>query len=134
MNAIHRILKEEREINTINASRLKAAYDFRSLYLIDSAGDLFLTVDSLIRMNNLITRSQNTYVRTCNVKPAGFDRQYMEANKIEAALCRLVDDFNDQKITHRKFLSTFLNEIHPFADRDGRICKILFAEKLETVF
>ena len=136
MNAIHQILKEEREINMINASRLKAAYDFRSLYLIDSAGDLFSTVDSLIRMNNLITGSQNTYVRTCNcnVKPAGFDRQYMEANKIESALYRLADDFNDRKITHRKFLSTFLNEIHPFADGNGRTCKILFADKLETVF
>ena len=127
-------MKEEQEINTINASRLKAAYDFRNLYLIDSAGDLFLTVDSLIRMNNLITRSKNTYVRTCNVKPAGFDRQYMEANKIEAALYGLVDDFNDRKITHRKFVSTFLNEIHPFADGNGRTCKILFADKLETVF
>ena len=134
MNTIHQILKEEREINMINASRLKAAYDFRSLYLIDSAGDLFSTVDSLIRINNLITGSQNTYVRTCNVKPAGFDRQYVEANKIESALYRFVDDFNDRKITHRKFLSTFLNEIHPFADGNSRTCKILFADKLETVF
>ena len=99
MNVIHEILKEEPEIDTINASRLKA-YDFRNSYLIDSAGDLYLTVDSLIRMNNLITGSKNTYVRTCNVKPAGFNRQYMEANKIEAALYGLVDDFNDRKITH----------------------------------
>ena len=110
MNAIHQILKEEQEINTINASILKAAYNFRNLYLIDSAGDLFLTVDSLIRMNNLIIKSKNTYVGTCNVKPAGFDRQYIEANKIEAALYGLVDNFNNRKITHRKFVSTFLTK------------------------
>ena len=94
MNAIHQILKEEREINAVNTSRLKTAYEFKNFYLTNTEGKLFLTVDSLITMNNLITGSRNTYVRTYNVKPTGFNRQYMQANKIVAALCRLVDDFN----------------------------------------
>ena len=108
MNAIRQILEEERELTTLNISRLKLAYDFKSLYLTNSDGDLFLTVDSLIKLNNLITGSQHTKLRSCNVKPAGYNKQYMDVNKIDAALYGLIDDFNDRKITHRKFVLTFL--------------------------
>ena len=131
MNAIHQILEEERELTTLNISRLKLAYDFRSLYLSNSDGDLFLTVDSLIRLNNLITGSQHTKLRACNVKPTGHNKQYMDVNKIEAALYGLVDDFNDQRITHREFVLTFL-DMHPFADGNGRTCKVLFADKVKN--
>ena len=108
MNAIRQILEEERELTTLNISRLKLTYDFKSLYLTNSDGDLFLTVDSLIKLNNLITGSQHTKLRSCNVKPAGYNKQYMDVNKIDAALYGLIDDFNDRKITHREFVLTFL--------------------------
>ena len=130
MNAIHQILEEERESSALNTSRVKSAYDFKSQYLKNSNGDLFLTVDSLIRLNN-ITGSRHTRLRTHNVKPACFNKQYMDANKIETALYGLVDDFNDRRITHRDFVLLFLNEIHPFADGNGRTCKVLFADKIE---
>ena len=131
MNAIRQILEEERELTTLNISRLKLAYDFKSLNLTNSDGDLFLTVDLLIRPNNLITGSQHKKLRTWNVKPAGYNKQCMDVNKIEAALYGLVDDFNDRRITHREFVSTFL-EIHPFSDGNGRTCKVLFADKVKN--
>ena len=95
IEAIKRILEEERETSDLNALSLKSAYDFRNQYLMDSNESLFLTVDSLNRLNNIITGSRNTQLRTHNVKAAGLNNYYMTYNKIEAALYGLVDDFND---------------------------------------
>ena len=133
MKAIHQIVKEEREVRALNTMRLRSAYEFRERYLIDQDGDLFLTVDSLISLNNIITGSRNTHLSTSEVMPAGFNRRYMDANKIELALYVLVDDFNNRRITHREFVLGFLDKIHPFADGNGKTCKILFAGKIEML-
>ena len=96
MKAINQILKEEREESNLNTQRLKAAYDYRNQYLIDSKGSLFLTVDSLIQLNNIITGSNNTQLRTYDVRPAGYrSKKYMTADKIETSLYGLIDDFRD---------------------------------------
>ena len=65
MKTIHKILKEEREVSTLNATRLISAYKFREQYLIDQDEDLFLTLDLLILLNNIVTGSRNTHLRTC---------------------------------------------------------------------
>ena len=104
MNVIRQILNEERENTDLNFLRLKSAYDFRTQYLIESNGDMFLTVDSLIRLNNIITGSKNTHLRTHNVRAALCSKYFIEHNKIEAALYTLVDDFNGRRITHKQFL------------------------------
>ena len=57
----------------------------------------------------------------------------MDANKIELALYGLVDNFNDRRITHREFALGFLDKIHPSADGNGRTCKILLVDKIETL-
>ena len=75
--------------------------------------DTFLTVDLLILLNNIVTGSQNTHLRNCKVKPADFNKRFMDANKIELVLSALVDDFNDRRITHREFVLDFLDKIHP---------------------
>ena len=134
MRSILQILSEEMEISELNILRLKSAYDFRKKYLIDQNNNLFLTVDSLISLNNIMTGSQNMHLRSCEVKPAGFNRRYMDSNKIEIALYGLVDDFNDRRITHRKFVLDFLDNIHPFVDGNDRTCKILFVDKIEMFF
>ena len=134
MSAILQILKDEREVSDINIVRLKSAYDFRKKYLINQNKDLFLTVDSVISLNNIITGSQNTHLRSCEIKPTGFNKRYMHSNKIELVLYGLVDDFNDRRITHRKFALDFLDKIHPFADGNSRTCKILFVDKIEMFF
>ena len=41
-------------------------------YLRDEEGDMFLTADSLIKLNNLILGKNRTGLRKINVKPAGY--------------------------------------------------------------
>ena len=66
-----RILDEENEYSYNNLYRLKCALEFKRTNLTDKKGKLFLTMDSLIRINNLITKSFNNKLRTVNVKPRG---------------------------------------------------------------
>ena len=132
--ALIKILKEEGELNVQNVMRMKYARDFKNQELINKDRDLFLTVDSLIRINNITTNSHNLHLRRHNVKPAGYNKQYMDASRIETELYSLVDKFNDRRITSRTFCDTFLDKIHPFADGNGRTCKILFNGKIENFY
>ena len=134
MFALIKILKEEGEFNVQNLIKIRNAHDFKNQELINKEGDLFLTADSLIRINNTITNSHNFHLRRINVKPASYDKHYMEASRIESELYMLVDKFNDRMITPREFCNIFLDKIQPFADGNGRTCKILFAEKIEKLF
>ena len=130
--ALIKVLKEEDEFNVQNAMRMKYACDFKNQELINKDRDLFLTVDSLIRINNIITNSHNLHLRRHNVKPAGYNKQYINVSRIEAELYSLVDKFNDRGITSRAFCDTFLDKIHPFADGNDRTCKTLFDGKIEN--
>ena len=132
--ALIKILKEEGELNVQNVMRMKYARDFKNQELINKDRDLFLTVDSLIRIKNITTNSHNLHLRHHNVKPAGYNKQYMDASRIETELYSLVDKFNDRRITSRTFCDTFLDKIHPFADGNGRTCKILFNGKIENFY
>ena len=123
------ILDEENELNYINFIRMIRASNFKDNELINNDGDLYLTVDSLIRINNLITDSHNIQLRQINVKPAFHDKQYMDFTRIESELYTLVDKFNERQITPRCFCNIFLDKIHPFSDGNGRTCKILFKGK-----
>ena len=118
------ILNEEKEMNEVNFSRMVKAYKYIQRELLTTDGDLFLTVDSLITLNNIITGSSNILLRQVNVKPAGYNKQYMHPDKIESELYRLVDQFNDRFISKRYFIKKFLNEIHPFLDGNGRLVKL----------
>ena len=133
IRAIYQILLEEGElynsngtIKNQNISRLLQAAIFIKNHLLTKDGDLFLTVDSLISINNIITKSSNLTLRQCEVMPAGYNKQYMNSSKIESELCNLVDKFNERQISAAAFCKTFLDEIHPFKDGNGRTCKILF--------
>ena len=128
-----RVLKLEGEFNVQNTMRMKYECDFKNQELLNKDGDLFLTVDSLIRINNIITNSHNLHLRHHNVKPAGYNKQYMDVSRIEAELYSLVDKFNDRGITSKTFCDTFLDKIHPFADGNGRTCKILFDDQIENL-
>ena len=132
--ALIKILKEDDEFNVQNTMRMKYARDFKNQELINKDGDLFLTVDSLIRINNIITNSHNLHLRRHNVKPAGYNKQYMNVSGIEAELYSLIDKLNDRRITTRAFCDTFLDKIHPLPDENGRTCKILFHDKIENFY
>ena len=86
-----------------------------------------LIVDSLIEVNNIITGSNNIILRNVNVKPYGFDKIYMDKELTENKLYQIIDQFNERKITSKKFYSILLHKIHRFHDGNGRTCKILFA-------
>ena len=51
---------------------MKTALDYKEKYLQNKEGDMFLTVNSLIEVNNLILGKNNTELRKLNVKPAGY--------------------------------------------------------------
>ena len=132
--ALIKILKEDEEFTVQNTIRMKYARGFKNQELINKDGDLFLTVDSLIRINNIIAKSQNLHLRRHNVKPSGYNKQYMDVSRIEAELYSLVDKCNNRRITSRAFCNTFLDKIHPFAGEKGRTCKILFLDKIENFY
>ena len=132
LQSLIKILDKEKELNNINLIRMISARTFKNKELINADGDLFLTVDSLITINNYIAGSRNIQLRQINVRPAFyFNKQYMDFTRIESELYKLVDQFNERKITPRTFCDIFLNKIHPFADGNGRTCKLLFEDKIQ---
>ena len=127
MDKLQIILLEEGEFTDQNYELMQTALEYRNIYyLIDKNGKLFLTVDSLITLNNIITDSQNLLLRDENVKPEGFDKMYLDKSLIELALYQLVDEFNERKVTHNQFCNIFLDLIHLFRDGNGITCTILF--------
>ena len=131
LDSLFKILNEESELNNKNLFQIMLARNFKNKELVSKDGDLFLTVDSLIRINNYITASNNTQLRQINVKPELYNKQYMDFTRIESELYRLVDQFNERQITPRRFCDIFLDKIHPFADGNGRTCKLLFEDKIQ---
>ena len=121
-------------LNEENFFRMVKAYKYIQRELLTTDGGLFLTVDSLITLNNIITNSNNIFLRQINVKPAGYNKQYMHFDQIESELYRLIDKFNDRCISKRYFLKKFLNEIHPFSDGNSRLVKLCFIISIERQF
>ena len=87
---------------------------------------MYLTVDSLVDINNIITGSNNITLTKVTVKSYVYDKMYVDKDLIEDKLHELIDQFSDRKISHRDFYFTLLDKIHPFYDENGRTCKILF--------
>ena len=121
MEALKQILIEEDKFNDVNLYYMQLALKYKNRYLTNKHGNLFLTVDSLIHLNNIITGSNNMGLRNVNVKPVYYCKTYMEQ-----ALYTLVDNFNDQIISKKDFCEIFLDRIHLFRDGNGRTCKVLF--------
>ena len=128
-----KILNEEGELTKKNIFRMILALQFKNKELLNQDGDLFLTVDSLITLNNFVTGSRNIQLRQINVKPAFYDKEYMDFTKIEPELYLLVDKFNERQISTRTFCDEFLDKIHPFSDGNGRTCKILFEDRYKIL-
>ena len=92
--------------------------------MLTENNDLFLTLDSLIEMNNLVLGQNNSSLRLCQVKPAGFDFEYMHFTEIASKLQVLIDKFNDRFVSKKNFVTEFWT-INPFLDGNGRTVKIL---------
>ena len=126
MDNLQVILLEEGEFTDYNYELMQSALEYWNTYLIDKNGKLFLTVDSLITLTIIITDSHTLFLRDVNIKPAGFDKVYLDKSLIEQVLYLLVDEFNERKVTHNQFYNIFLDLIHLFRYGNWRTCKILF--------
>ena len=102
-----KILIEEGEFNEVNLNRLTSAYIFKKKFLTTSNNDLYLTFDSLIEINNLIINKHSQNLPQTQVKPSGYNFQYMHFSKINTNLQSLIDRFNDRQLTKTTFLKVF---------------------------
>ena len=59
LNILKQILKEEKEFNVKNEMQLVKAYLFKKEYLLTKENELFLTLDSIIELNNIILNKKN---------------------------------------------------------------------------
>ena len=57
---------------------------------------MYLTVDSLIEKNNLITGSNYITLRKVNVKPYRFDKMYMDKDLIGDKTYQIIDQFYER--------------------------------------
>lgn len=108
MDALQKILVEEGENNDVNYNFMQAVLKYKNAYLTNKSRDMFLAIDSLIGLNNIITGSQHIGLRHVNVKPAGH-KKHMDKSFIEAALYSLIDQFNDRLMSHKDFCRIFLD-------------------------
>ena len=69
-----KILNKEGELTKKNLFQMIVTPQFKNKELLNQDGDLFLTVDSLITLNNYVTNSHNILLRQINVKPAFHDK------------------------------------------------------------
>ena len=76
------MLVSETESNDINFERLKKELAYTKNNLIDSDNSMYLTVNSLIDINNIITGLNNITLIKVNVKPYGYDKMYMDKDLI----------------------------------------------------
>ena len=76
-DVIKEILISEKELAETNYKRLQKVLIYIESNLIGSGGSMYLTVDSLIKINNIITGSNNNTLRKVNVKSHGLDKIYM---------------------------------------------------------
>ena len=72
------ILISGKEFTETNSKRFPEGLVYMKNNLIYTDGDMYLTVDSLVEINNIITCSNNITLRKVDVKPYRFDKMYMD--------------------------------------------------------
>ena len=114
----------EKELREINFKGLKNALVYIKNNLIDSDDKMYLIVDILIDINNIITGLNNIFLKKVNIKPFGYDEMYMEKDLIKNNLYQLIVQFNKREINHVDFYSELVNNTHSFYYGNGRTYKI----------
>ena len=72
----------EKEVTKTNYKRLQEALVNVKNNLIDTDGGLYLTVNSLIEINSIITSVIDISLRKVNVEPYGFDKMCMDTQLV----------------------------------------------------
>ena len=83
---LEKILVSEKELSGINFKWLKKRLAYRKNNLFDFNNTIYLTVDSLVDINNIMTGSNNITLRKVHVKPYEYDKMYMDKDLIEDTL------------------------------------------------
>ena len=81
-DVIKEILISEKEVTKTNYKRLQEALVNVKNNLIDTDGGLYLTVNSLIEINSIITSVNNISLRKVNVEPYGFGKMCMDTQLV----------------------------------------------------
>ena len=91
----------------------------------------------LEHLGSLIERNKNRRgLRKCRVRVSGSSDKFPEPDEVPALLRQLLLRWFDPALTHLEFYRAFL-KIHPFADGNGRVGKVLLnwrAGTLQTPF
>ena len=74
---LKKMLVSEKELSDVSFQRLTKALIYMKNKLIDSDKNMYLNVDSLIDISNIITGSNNISLRKVNVKRYGCDKIYV---------------------------------------------------------
>ena len=74
MDTLQIMLIEEGEYSDVNYYFMQTSLKYKSTYLTNKSGNLFLTADSLITLSNFIRGSHHIGLRDINVKPAGYSK------------------------------------------------------------
>ena len=91
-NLLEKVLLSEKEMVYINVEKLKHALARIKNNFTDFDDNMYLTVDSLEDISNIITGSNNITLRkVSSVKPRGYDKMYMDKDLIQDKLYQLVD-------------------------------------------
>ena len=93
--------------------------------LVDSDGNMYLTVDSLTEIINIIIGSNNITLTKVNLEAYRFDKMYIDKDIIKDELYKIIDQLNERKITPVKFYSIFPSKLHSLYYGNGRTYKIL---------
>ena len=123
---LKQILVSEKELSDIHFERLKNPLVCIKSNFTDSDDNMYLTVDSLIDIDNIITGSNNITLRKVNAKPWGYNKMYMYKDLMEGKLYQYIDQIIERKNNYRDFYSALLDSKYPFYDGNWRTCKILF--------
>ena len=102
-DVIKEILISEKNFAKTNYKKIQKVLVYIENNLIDSDGGMYLTVDSLIEINNIITGSNNITLRKFNLKSYGFDKMYIDKELIEDKIYQIIHQFNERKIASTKF-------------------------------
>ena len=102
------IMISEKKFIETNYKRFQEALVYIKKILIDNDAGMYLIVDYLIEISNMITGSNKITLRKVNVKPCGFNKMCMDKELIEDKFRQIIDLFNERKTTSTKFYSLLL--------------------------
>ena len=66
-----------------------------------------MTVKSLVKINNIITGSNDITLTNLNVKPYGFNKMYMDKDLIEDKLYQMINQFIEKNYNCKVLFNTF---------------------------